>query len=257
MLKILLFFTLCFTILNADESINIHEQYFKRSHQYPTNGYQKIVVFSPIRTGSTIVFNVLKFLFENQLFFQEDAFENPNPHLILTKTHTLPPINPSDIIFCTIRNPEDTCFSTYRVMNPGKFKSINEEALDYAIDTYLSSMQAIDDLLQKKLQNVVLLKYEEFDSKLGFLFHQIENLFNIEICEMDRTLMEEAFDKTTIALFTKKIESFMNYDAFTHFHGFHIESDEFSKEEQVLIRNEIKKRLLGKCDFLNKYGYAL
>lgn len=256
MFKALFFFALCIAILSADEGNNIHEQYHKRSQQYPTNGYQKILVYSPYRTGSTIVFNVLRFLFEDSDFLCQKIPWGHNKSIV-GKTHNLGYIDPSAIIFCTIRNPEDACFSRYRVMNPGKFQKVNEKALDIAVQDYLTQMKWMHDLLQKRFHNVVLLKYENFDSKLEVIFDKVENLFNIEICEMDRALMEEAFSKENVALFTKKFENFKKSDNLTLFHGAHIEGDEFSKEEKAFISEEIRKRLSGKCSFLEQYGYAL
>lgn len=252
-----LFFLAFFSALwSGDESIDIQEQYHYRTQQYPTNDYQKILVFSPSRTGSTLVFNVLKFLFENSDCLDENAWIG-GKKFIVGKTHHLGYFEPSCMIFCTIRNPEDTCFSRYRVMNPGKFKKLNQKALDIAVRDYITQMHWVQSLVKGNLPNVVLLKYEEFDSNLNFIFDEVENKLGIEISEFDKTLMEEAFSKKNVAKSTKKLNEFKNYDGVTLFHGAHIEGDEFTKEQKEFVYEEIRKRLSGKCDFLKQFGYTL
>lgn len=263
----LFFLIFCSVILNANECINIEEQYFKRSQQYPINGYKKIMVFSPYRTGSTLVFNVLRFLFEDSEFLDKIAWGHHNS--IVAKTHALGYMDPSIIVFCLIRNPIDTCFSRYRVMmsqasaqgiSPESFQEFEEESLDMAVQDYLTQMQWMYDLLNKRVRNVVLLKYEDFNSNLEFIFAKFEKVFNIKICEMDRLLMEELFSKENIALNIKSLQNFQNFNEITLFHGAHIDANEFSEEEKAIIHAKIRERLSRKCsNFLGKilrqYGY--
>lgn len=244
------FFAVCFVILNANESISFEEQYCKRSQQYPIGNYQRIIVASPYRTGSTIVFNVLKFLFNNS--------DSLHSNSIVGKCHFPKNPDPAEIVFCPIRNPMDTCFSRYRVMGERQNQTINERALDIAVNEYLRQMHGMHKLLQKKLPNVVLLKYEDFDCNLWAIFDKVETLFNMKICEIDKALIEELFSKKNVKYFVEKYEGFGQWDPLTGFHGKHIdEGNEFSEEEKHLIYEKIRERLLGKCGFLEEYGYVL
>ena len=245
--------------MNAE--ISIQDEYSKRTRQYSTNGYKKILLYSPYRTGSTLVYNVLKFLFEKSYFLDKDSWQDSNA--IVGKTHILGRIEPSTFIFCTIRNPVDACFSGYRVIISSKYslmapyQKIDEMALDSAVDDYIAQMESIDDLLRQKMRNITFLPYEDFNSNMEIIFDRIENIFDITICEIDRLLMEETFSKKNVSQFIKQFKNFSVYDTSSLFHGDHIEGNEFSKEQKTLICDEIKKRLLGRCDFLEKYGYVL
>lgn len=241
-----------FIILNADEGINISEQYFKRSQQYPTNGYKKIIVLSPYRTGSTFVFNVLRFLFEDLDNLSHHSFHNSN-ELIVKKTHNNIHSDADTIFFCPIRNPIDTCFSRYRVWATCESETrFNTKRLNTIVEDYLFQMQQIKSL-KARHKHTILLKYEDFVENFEFLFNQIENVFDIKICKKDKDLMAKALSKDNVSIVSKKYHNFSTYDTSTLFHGNHVEGDKFPPDEKDRIKDTIRKKLLEKCDSLDEY----
>src|SRR5690606_9641364 len=89
-----------------------------RAGKYPLHKYQQIVIYSAPRTGSSLLYNVLRFLFE------EDQFLN-SPHnyfdaqKVVLKTHKntdLSTLSKERILYIVpIRNPMNACISNHRI----------------------------------------------------------------------------------------------------------------------------------------------
>lgn len=256
MFKQLVLFSFCFVILGTNAHEDIQKQYYKRSHQYTPHKYRKILVSTPARSGSTLVFNVLRFLFEDLDVLDKDTFCSDIG--IVKKTHSMRYEGPPTIIFVTIRNPIDACLSLYRVQLSLENPEISKERLlNKTVSHFMTHMHKLNKILQMKASNLVILKYEGFAANLENLLARIEKVFNIKIRNMDRKLIKKTFSKKNVASYTEHLKNFANFDRRTHFHGAHVEQGEFSEDEKALIREKIREKLKGKCGFLKKYGYVL
>src|SRR6185437_3936462 len=106
-----------FSLGHGGEMLNVETLPTLRTQQYSLSSYKKIVVFSAPRTGSSLVYNVFRYLFENQenLFHAHHAF---NQSCLVLKTHKpseLGLIEESPVLFVIpIRNPVDAIISNFR-----------------------------------------------------------------------------------------------------------------------------------------------
>src|SRR5690242_5117565 len=96
-----------FSFGNAEEVLNVETLPTLRTQQYSMGPYKKIIICGPERTGSTLVYNVFKYLFEdNDSLFEDHEIQNWN-RLVL-KTHILNiPQDPTILCVMTLRNPVD------------------------------------------------------------------------------------------------------------------------------------------------------
>ncbi len=92
----------------SEEFIDLTTFLQKRTQQHPIIGYKKIYLATPPRTGSTLVYNVLRYLFEN-----EDPYDwEQNYDNLVVKSHSDYKIKKDGIYVVTIRNPIEACLST-------------------------------------------------------------------------------------------------------------------------------------------------
>ena len=104
-----------FSFGTAEELLDVETLATLRTQQYPMEPYKKIVIYSAQRTGSTLAYNVFKYLFENQnsLFC---SHHKSNQDCFVSKTHQPPSLKDSNatLIVITIRNPADAIISAFR-----------------------------------------------------------------------------------------------------------------------------------------------
>jgi hypothetical protein len=260
----IVFIIFYFINLNAEKNIDIAKDFHKRSQQYPLNEYKKICVNSPSRVGSTLIFNVLKILFDNDEVLSSPGkmhyWENNNlpdaQNVLVFKSHSFMDFDSSTVVFCPVRNPIDTCFSIFRVTQGNKKdQNIDEDHLVKVVNFYLGQMHGVQNLI--KQNNCILLKYEDFVDNLDFIFHKCEDVFNIKIQDVDKNLIKQILSRENVMLSIKDFKDFSACDETTYFHGLHINASEFSPEQEVVIKEKIKEQLSEKFDFLNNYGYTL
>ena len=153
MKKLTHYFFLFFIFLNLNTICHSKEIYdveilpSLRSQQYPLNLNKKIIIFSAPRTGSSLTYNIFRFLFEDDsmIFSRHDDF---NLDRFVLKTHRfeeLKLINEENVTYIfTLRNPIHTCLSHYAVLaSLGKFpKKLLNTYTD--INSILQGHESID-----------------------------------------------------------------------------------------------------------------
>ncbi len=248
-------FLICFfTSLNGcceDEIIDLRTFLKERTQQYPhQKEFKAIYVNTPPRTGSTLVYNILRFLFESENHY---PYSNNHQNLII-KTHDYNLIKKDILYVFTLRNPIDACFSHYLAYCSDKKKILPLGILDAIVHTQLKSIRYLERLILNEA-NIVILKYEDFVDDFDFLFLVIENRFSIFISCKDKIFLKKALQKDNVIKNIVKLESFSHIDEFSLFHGDHISRIDFPSELKETIKREIAERIFPYRSFYEKWGY--
>jgi hypothetical protein len=242
----------CFSykIYAEEEFIDISSFLSERTQQYPLQCFKHVFLSTPPRTGSTLVYNVLRFLFENNPHFlwEENALN------IVVKRHETNHIRNDVKYVSTIRDPIEACFSHYRVLCSRNNKIMPLEVLDEIIQFQVACINFTDQLLENKI-DVLVLKYEDFVDNFDFLFDRIEDSFQIEISDEDKIFLSKALSKKNVRLNVEKFSNFEEFDQFNLFHGAHIDLDEFSEEYKNYVKMEIERKFSKYIDICKKWGY--
>lgn len=245
-----------FSGLDGSYLNNIESLKNKRTKQYNLKGYSHILVCTPYRTGSTLLYNILRFLFENEnnvksraayLFPGKKLHEN----IIVYKSHSYPQDLKSTIVISSIRNPVDACFS-YLML-----KSIqnNEASIKRITETFISQLKDLEKF-QDKYEDLVILNYEDFNDDFNFLLKEIENIFSIKIHKKDKGLIKRLFSKNNILKHTTS-NNIGIYDKYTLFHRNHIYNNRISIESEQNIKDKFYNSLKNYQEYLNKWGYYI
>jgi hypothetical protein len=230
--------------------ININICCSMRTQQYPIGKYSNIYVVSPHSSGSTLLFNVLRILFENQRNSPDDPL-----HQLVDKMHELSLMKRNALYFSTVRNPLDICYSKYRIDCGRAQKRLPLSHIKSIVEEEVECFKLIDSLKQQNA-NLIELKYEDFVNNLDYLFNTIEKHFSFVIDESDKSLIKEAMSKKNVMENIRELADSSVYFLESYFHGHHIDQGEFSKEDQVMIKKEIVADLKEYQLIFEKFGYA-
>lgn len=161
-----------------------------------------IILFSPPRSGSTLIYNVLREVFAAR-------------HIL--KVHSYRAEYDAHPVVVTYRHPLDMVASILQF----KHWEPTEEALRLTIDEL--ERNGIWDLLRiKNLPNVVLLRYELFNKDLGYVFDRLEKAFGVTVPAVERQRIGERYQIESVEKVTQTVGSDRVYDPTTLFHGNHI-----------------------------------
>lgn len=245
-----------FNGLEASYLSNIELLKFKRTKQYNLKEYSHILVCTPYRTGSTLLYNILRFLFENENILNSPATylfpgKKLNDNIIVYKSHSYPQELKSTIVISSIRNPVDACFSYLMLKS---FQN-NEASIQRITETYVSQLRDLEKF-QDKYEDLVILNFEEFNDDFNFLLKKIENIFSIEINEKDKELIKSLFSKNNISRYIIS-NNIGTYDKHTLFNRNHIYNDRISIEIEQKIKDKFYNSLKNYQEYLNKWGYFI
>jgi hypothetical protein len=191
-----------------------------------------IIVSSPPRTGSTLVYNILQYLFEDR------SCEFSNQGKRVKKTHTLRPLLKENrsldqtYIFCPLRDPLSQFSSLLRV---GKIP--NDDLQKHFKHCLKESFYFLRHF--RTFPHFSFLIYETFEADFSPIFNAIEKEFSIQIKEKERELIRIFFSKEALSSIAKSMNTFEEADPITGIHGLHISSfaDSFSlKNDKELER---------------------
>jgi hypothetical protein len=163
-----------------------------------------IIQFSPPRTGSTLLWNVMRQSFPKYQIYKQHG---------LTQAQF-----DSDVpIVSSIRNPLDVIVSSlerYRL-----------EATDENVRAQLSEMERFGMNKVSGLQqraNTLILQYECFYNNFDYLFQRLEVFFSEPIPHAVRTKIECEFSLENVERKSLRLGDFCNYDKVDNIHGRHI-----------------------------------
>ena len=224
-----------------------------RSKQYSLEPYKKVIVFSASRTGSSLVYNVLRFVFESEgnLFCSHNEF---NQRCSVLKTHKFSDLNlleEKNVLYViTVRNPVDAIISNYRIC-PCVIVNIRE-FVEELICRHKECLLFAESM-QNEGHNVVFIKYEEFEDNLDFIFNFIEDRFLIELADLDKILMSQGYAKENIYFSTKGFSDFKQYLPVSGFHGKHVTLEKYTPPAELLYW--LNLYLPDIAPAFKKYGY--
>lgn len=166
---------------------------------------KRLVLFSPIRTGSTLLYNILKIIFSNYN---------------ITKNHKYI-YDDNSFYFITIRHPYNSILSSCLRYNlePTDENFINN------INEYVNN--GAKDLLKNKFdrKNHIIFIYEYFYNNFDYIYKKIETYFDIIIPNNIKNKINEEFNIISVK---KKLLNFKDSKDFTYeckdtlLHGNHI-----------------------------------
>jgi hypothetical protein len=200
--------------------------------------YKNIILFSPIRTGSTLIYNILL-----EILNSNKKYENVN----LLKSHNFD-YDKNNLYIITIRHPYNSVISGILKYGNEINKKITDENIKKGIDEYL--MNGGLDILQSdiKHKNIVLIKYEFFYNNYEYIYDILTKKINIVISNELKKIIEEKTNIENVILYTKKYNSFNEYCKITHWHGNHISKNKGKTDFNTFLTNKQKNILLKNPD---------
>jgi hypothetical protein len=239
-------------LFTEESFIDLRTFIHERTQQYTFQGAEKIYLNTPLRTGSTLVYNVLRFLFEAE---NHQPFENQGANLIL-KLHAPTLFDHRAMYICTLRNPLDASLSAYWAFSNARGALRPFSFLDKIIKGQVDAFKYLDALVERGFTCLVL-RYEEFVNDFESLFCSLEKQFNIIIDPKDRAILKRALSKENVNKNIERFSSFSEHDEYHHFHGNHIYKGELSDPYLHYVKSAILSRLSENASLFQRWGYTL
>lgn len=215
--------------------------------------FEKIIVLSCPRTGSTLMFMIFQYLFEDTLGHHWSFDHKVVKAHRVEKDHWPLLMHPKTYIIVPIRNPIDAFCSTIKVLH--LFNKLAPEqglkVLEHEISEYKKLIDALGKLDKNRL---LVFRYEEFNENFFKIFYELENRFKIKISNDEKEKINRLFSKSSVRQHFQNFHSFSEYDSVIGVHGYHISSDkrtldDFFPKETV---EEMHRRLVPMASF---FGY--
>lgn len=165
-------------------------------------GENKIIQYSPPRTGSTLVYNILREVF---------------PDNKIEKTHNYEDKFSKYPVVVSYRHPLDSIASS--IQRYGRTPS--DEEIMVQIQEF--NKTGIWDILKiRRYPNVLMLKYEEFYSNHDYIYDRLEKFFSISIPAEQRRNISSQFNIDAVDGMVREFDNFQTYHKVTQLHGRHI-----------------------------------
>lgn len=205
--------------------------------------HKPLILYSPVRTGSTLMFNFLRELFgdgviKTHVFPTDDTFKK-----IKTFTddifNTLSfPLKPDEFsMVVTIRHPLDS-FASY-IRHECKDKD-NKQEFDKLLNAIVEwSMKGLADL--EKVPDRLVLDYRLFVEDFDYVFDRFEEFFSIEIDTGVRGILKERYNSHNVQ--AKKIPYKRIDDLKYKFFDGHVSDNyaNFGYYKEVFNEDQIKR----------------
>lgn len=236
MKNLVLLFFLFFSPLFAQEKavIDLETLAYQRKETYSSGPYEKIIIYSMPRTASSLIYNLCRYLFEEDRFLSV-AHHPFSKEKKVIKTHdhknvkSLAPKNVLSII--PTRDPVQAALSKYRVMK--------EKPKD--IPLWCKSQIKKERKFQKKVKklekagcSILFISYEEIEKGVPYLLDKLENFFMIHFLKEDRQRLIDGYCKENVAKNISELTTFNSSLSLSGFHGNHIKKEEEKIPEEVL-----------------------
>ncbi|MEJ1382233.1 MAG: hypothetical protein RPT95_14920, partial [Candidatus Sedimenticola sp. (ex Thyasira tokunagai)] len=161
-----------------------------------------IIQYSPPRSGSTLVYNILRDLFPGKYIKKRHSYESNDSKFPMVVTYR----HPLDCIASSIQRYE---------LIP------TDEVINQQISEFEEN--GIWDILEiKDNPSVLMLRYEEFARDFNVIFNELEIFFGIKISHQKRRSLSGRYNINNVEKIIASMDSFSEYDKITHWHGKHI-----------------------------------
>lgn len=205
--------------------------------RYQLNRKRYIIQLSPVRTGSTLIYNLLR---------------ESLPHKKLVKQHTYSSLFGHLPIVVTVRHPFDAVASICRVNEFG----VSDETLPQAFKSF-SDNGAADVVRIKDKPNVLVLYYHKFINDYEYVFSEFERFFSIRISPELRASLTEKYSLKSARKIAESKGSFGQWDPVTMIHGEHISdnADRHGYASELFSESQLAYLSEYCADFMTAFGY--
>ena len=217
----------------------------------------RIFQISPIRTGTTLIWNILR-----KIFSQIEVYKANQLDEYVRKSLD----EDSNIkVVSTIRDPRDTLCSYmtiwYELWDENNI--INKKRLDESIDFLRSYSGGFDDFIELcNINDNLVLKYELFWDDYDYIFNEFEKFFNINIDNKMRIKLKNECNVKAHKKIADKFDTFFpienNIDLKTQIHGKHIsDTNGVPNQWKNIIPEEYQEFVTDKFkDILTIFNYS-
>jgi len=185
---------------------------------------ERIIVYSPFRTGSTLVYNILNYLCEDQTVnssarLSKRVIKAHHPqherYFKLIKDH-----GHFGYVFVTIRNPVEAALSYCNLMDICE----RGKALE-AINLIKRQYELLKEftLQHEGHLGVTVLRYEECNDHLEIILGEIERVFSCKISTEDRKEILRLFNRERMKGISDSLGSWKSFDPETELRGGHVD----------------------------------
>jgi hypothetical protein len=197
-----------------------------------------IVQFGPPRSGSTLVYNILR-----------DVF----PKKYIEKRHTYRHNDLKVPVVVTYRHPLDCIASSIQRYELTPTDEVIEQQISEFEENGIWDVLAIKDN-----PNVLMLRYEEFVYDFEVIFNGIEKFFDIKIPLETRNVLTGRYQIEAVETIVEKMGTWAKYDKRTYWHGKHISRykgvpfyyKEFFQADQIAYLESVYKKFLLELNYI-------
>ncbi len=215
-----------------------------------------ILQISPIRTGTTLIWNMLQKIFPQTKVYKANQLDD---YVRKTLDEDL-----NIKVVSTVRDPRDTLCSYmtiwYELWNENNI--INKKRLDESIDFLRGYSGGFDDFIELcNTNDNLVLRYELFWEDYDYIFNEFEKFFNINIDNKMRIKLENECNVKAHKKIADKFDTFFpienNVDLETLIHGKHISGTNGRPQQwKNIIPEEHQEFVTDKFkDILNIFDY--
>ena len=195
----------------------------------------RLIQFSPPRTGSTLIYNMIKLI---------------APDRTVVKSHSVQDRQPDEPIICTFRHPVDSIVSSIQRYGLTPNRKL---VVDHISQLRDNGWDDVPKLLTDP--NALLLRYEDFYQRHEFAASRISAFLKVSFDLTPAALAELSIE--AVLARTQHMKSFADYDLETHWHGLHVSDRRgapgsgrrlLDGEDVALIEREFE-------NWMNQMGY--
>lgn len=212
--------------------------------------YNRIIQFAPIRTGSTVLWQMLDYLFEDKTY-TKNKWKNPN---FVVKTHKLHKkyVKEGNVYLITVRNPLEAVASTIRVRF---FEQPLSETFEMITQLMINMFEQVYKIQDEP--NAYVFRYEIFHNNYEIFIDKIEEIFGIKIKNEHKAEILRKFNREANLKISKEFDSFQELDFNTLVHGDHVAEKEYSWKDIIQDEHRQQYLITQLNPIMQKFNYTV
>jgi hypothetical protein len=214
----------------AAASLDLESLPSLRKKQYQLTGDDKFIIYSPARTGSTLLFEFFRFLFEDIHSLNAYCYGLENPKKVVYKIHScneqelIEKASPGYLVV-PIRDFPSSVVSMYKaVLNDNRHVTDYHSFIEDLFREYVSIYTTAEKLQNNGIK-IIKLDYDLFSKDLDYIFDTLSKELKVDIDVNDKRILKDALSKENVQKQTANLPTFGEHLPLSGFHGFHISCD--------------------------------
>lgn len=199
-----------------------------------------ISVNSPVRCGSTLIYNIVKEFFPDVIKSHANKFKSNPPNRKIFYSNDI-----NNKVIFVYRHPYDSIISISQCN-----KLDLNIYLDKCIKEYINSIKPFIETY--KSNHILKLKYENFHNNYKYIYDKLEKYFDIKINKKKRIEINNKFSIQNVQQIMVKYNTFNKHDQETQIHGNHISNDKGKIGKWNKLNN--KELTIIKIQLINALG---